>query len=919
MKFNIKYLFFTMAFSSVAVNAQLSLPADSVDKAKKEVNVLFGQQEYGRFVGNMSTIKGSDLETYPALMINEALAGKLPGVFIRQNQGTPGIDDFNIAVRGSLGGYIVLVDGVDRTLTQYDIEQIEEVTVLKDPVSKALYGGRMCNGIIMVTTKRGKNTGKEFRLNIQQGMKRPTRLPGYLNAYDFATKYNEALSNDGIMTGRYDDAALEGYKNGNRPYQYPDVDYYDEFLNNFMNVTRVNAEYYGGNEKTRYYVHGAYQNEGGLEKYGDKKTKMNAFNLQGNLDTQFSKAILLHANFAGYIGDRVNPGGFSFSTLSSRYPNAYPIFVGKDSVGGTSSWLDNPYAAQALTGYYRESQIRVQGDMALTFKLDRFVKGLSVKPVYSFDVYHMQKLSKIHRPAIYSIASFDENGNPLTFNEIQTSQPATEQSFAGDDYLNRWTFMTTVSYDRIFNKNHAFKADLVYYISKASTAGDQYDYKRLNLGLRANYTFRERYTVEGVINYVGSQSYAPDHRFKFYPAIGAGWLVSNESFMRNIDAVDFFKVNASWGIMGDGNISPNLWRRSWGSGGRYYFNSSSYGATSQLTQVENYALNWPKQQEIDISLEMNFLKSIYAKFSYFDYKQTGLLSKKVNTIPSIIGGTLFLPYDNFEENGMKGMEAELAYGHKIKDFSFRIGAHATYSKTNKIVVDELNDPNYTTVGTPTDAIWGYRSNGYYTQAEIDEIQAGTSNLPMLADLNPLTLKAGNIKYQDLNHDGVIDKYDTEVIGNSAPRLMYGFDFNFGYKGFNLYVMFLGYGKHDCLLNNAYYQIRSTRKYSNVLNDGLPNGNPHPLLTTGEGTNDFQTSDYWIANGRYLKLQNVALSYSLPKKAIDKMRMKEMKFTLYGTDLLTFSKIEGLDPESFNAGLTQFPLFSTYALGVSVTF
>ena len=171
----------------------------------------------------------------------------------------------------------------------------------------------------------------------------------------------------------------------------------------------------------------------------------------------------------------------------------------------------------------------------------------------------------------------------------------------------------------------------------------------------------------------------------------------------------------------------------------------------------------------------------------------------------------------------------------------------------------------------------------------------------------------------MNHDGVIDKYDTEVIGNSAPRLMYGFDFNFGYKGFNLYVMFLGYGKHDCLLNNTYYQIHSTRKYSNVLNDGLPNGNPHPLLTTGEGTNDFQTSDYWIANGRYLKLQNVALSYSLPKKAIDKMRMKEMKFTLYGTDLLTFSKIKGLDPESFDAGLTQFPLFSTYALGVSVTF
>lgn len=917
MKYSFLLLF---AVGSVAaLSAQQTLFPDSVGKAKKEVNVLFGKQEYGRFVGNMNSVTGDELTTYPSVMVNEALAGRLPGVFIRQIGGTPGIDDFDVSIRGSMGEYIVLVNGVERELTQYDIEQIEEISVLKDPVSKALYGGRMSNGIIMVTTKRGKNNGREFRINVQQGLKKPTRLPKFLDSYDFAVKYNEALINDGAEP-LYSAEDLDAYKSGAMPYKYPNVDFYGEFLNETMNVTRVNAEYYGGDKKTKYYVHGAYQNEGGLEKYGDKKTKNNTFNLQGNLDTQFSDFILLHANFAGYIGNRTYPGsGFSFSTLSSRYPNAYPVFVNDgDSVGGTSSWLDNPYAVQAQSGYTRESQIRVQGDMSLTFKLDKVLKGLSIKPVYSFDIYHMQKLAKIHRPAIYSIASFDSEGAPLSFNELQSGQLATSQSYAGEDYLDRWAFMTTVSYNRRFNR-HAINADLLYYLSKLSSAGELYDYKRQNLGLRVNYTFDEKYTFEGVLNYVGSQSYAPENRFKFFPAAGIGWLISEESFLKDASIVDFLKLNATWGIMGDGNITPNLWRRSWGSGGRYYFNNSVYGTTSQLTQVENLELDWPKQREIDINIEANLCKSVYAKLSYFDYQQSGLLSKKVNSVPAIIGGALFLPYDNFEKNRMNGWEAELAFAKQFNGFSFRLGGHVTYSQTKKIIVDELIDPNFTEVGTPVDAIWGYRYAGYYTQEEIDQIHAGVSDLPILADMNPLALKAGNIKYKDLNGDNVIDKYDMEVIGNSNPQLMYGFDIDLGYKGFNLYVMFLGYGKYKRLLNSDYYQIYSTKKYSNVLLDGLPNGNPHPMLTTGEGTNDFQTSDYWIVNGGYLKLQNLAFSYSLPKKIVEKMYMKELKFTFYGTDLFTCSKIKDLDPESDVAGLTQFPLFSTYALGVSVTF
>ena len=895
------------------------MPADTLNIADQEVNVLFGTQKYGRFVGNTSAIKGDNLTTYPTLMINEALSGRLPGLFMMQNNGEPGENSFTSYIRGNVGGYIVLIDGVERPLDTYDVDQIEEVRVLKDPVSKALYGGRTSNGIIMITTKRGKSAESEFKIKVQGGIKMPSRLPKYLNAYDFATRYNQALANDNITVGGYSQEALNAYKNHSMPYQYPDVDYYDQFLNNTMNITRINAEYYGGNDRTVYFVHGGYQNEGGLEAYGDKKTRFNSFTLQGNLDTHFSDKILLHANAIGYIGSKQSPGDFSFETLSSRYPNAYPILVGRDSVGGTSSWRDNPYAEQAQKGYRKENLVMIQADLGLEFKLDAITKGLSFKPSFSMDIFHNQQLNKIHRPAIYSISSFDGYGNPLTFNTIQTEQLATSQSMGTSAYTNRWAFTGLLGYERGFGK-HQINADLVYYLAKLSTAGQLYDNKIQSLGLRANYTFNGKYTVEGALSYAGTQSLHPDKRFKVFPAAGVSWLVSGEDFLKDVSWLDYLKVNGSWGIMGDGDTDPNLWRETWSAGGDYSFNNSLQNKLMQMDRPENKNLDWPKQREIDLSIEANIAKHFYGKFTWFDYLQTGMFSQKANLMPGILGGGEFFPYVNYGETALRGIEVELAYATRInRDMSIRVGTHFTYSKSERKKVDELPDPNYSTVGLPDDAIRGYRAIGTYTQAEIDAIKAGTSDLALPSYMDPNELKPGNIKYADLNGDKVLNKYDTEVIGNSTPRIMYGVDLTLNYKGFELSLLLSGYGKYDRLLNNTYYQVYSTRKYSNVLVDGLPNGNPHPMLTTGSGTNDFQTSDYWIANGSFLKLKNAALSYNVPNSISKRIFMKDLKVSLYGTNLLTFSKIKASDPESLNAGINQFPLFTTLALGFSATF
>lgn len=900
---------------------------DSVVAPKDvKISILFGRQDYNRFVGNTDVVKGENLINYPAVSVSEALAGQLPGLFVLQNNGNPGEDNFDMYVRGISGGYITLVDGIERSLTSYDLGQIAEIRILKDAVSKALYGGRTCNGIVMVTTKRGAQGSPKFTFSVQRGLKYPTVLPEYMNSFDYATNYNQALMNDnnGVLPAGqgFSQEALDAFQYKTSPLQYPNVDYYGQFLRKNMDFTRMLVEYSGGNAKTNYYVHGSYKNEGNYEVYGNNKTGIQTFNLQGNVNSQFSDDIRLISNLATYLGEKQYPGSFSISTLSSRYPSAYPIFLkqGTDTIGGTATWMDNPYGGQALSGYQRETSLRIQADINLNINLRKLLNGLSWSPVFNFDIYHMQNLSKINTFGVYKAQAFDFDGNITAIQTLREQRNATSQSMGANAYTQRWAFANTFKYDRTF-ENHAITADLFYFISQLRTAAQFYDYKRQNLGLRVNYSFASKYSLEAVANYCGSQIMAPDKRFKIFPAIGAGWTVSNEDFLKDSKIVNFLKVNASWGYMGDDNLTPNLWRSTWYynqfAPNTYIFNSSATGNTTNVVRAGSDILTWPEMRETDLSIETKILNAIQCKVSYFNYLSYGQISQRINTMPAISGGSNFLPSSNFGQTGLTGVEVVASYSGKISDFKYTIGGNFSYGKTKKIVVDELPDPNYSTVGDATDDIRGYHAIGFYTQEDIDAVKAGTMAAPSFMD--PKDLKVGNIIYQDVNGDMIINSYDRKVIGNSMPRLMYAGNLKLEYKGIELFANVLGYGGYHPYLS-SYFQNYSTRKYSTSIVDGLPNGNVHPMLTAGAGTNDYQTgSDYWTADGAFVKLQNLALSYSLPKQWVKYLKMNELKISLYGTDLFTVSKVKALDPESFDAGVNSYPLFTTYAFGLSISF
>ncbi|MEI7504379.1 MAG: SusC/RagA family TonB-linked outer membrane protein, partial [Paludibacter sp.] len=789
------------------------------------------------------------------------------------------------------GGYITLVDGIERSLTSYDEGQIAEIRILKDAVSKALYGGRTCNGIIMVTTKRGAQGVPKFTVSAQKGVKYPTVIPKYMNSFDYATNYNKALMNDnkGVLpSGQgYTQDVLDAYQFKTSPNQFPDVDYYGQFLRKNMDFTRMMVEYSGGNAKTNYYVHVSYKNEGNFETYGNNKTGVQTFNLQGNVNSQFSKDIRLVANLATFLGENTFPGNFNLSTLSSRYPNAYPIFLktGTDTIGGTSTWQDNPYGGQALSGYQRETSLRVQADINLNINLSGILKGLSWSPVFNFDIFHMQNLSKINTFGVYKAQSYDFDGNVTAIQTLREQKNATSQSMGANAYTQRWAFANTFNYDRTFG-NHAITADLFYFMSQLNTAGQLYDYKRQNLGMRVNYSYQGKYNLEAVANYSGSQIMAPDKRYKVFPSVGAGWTVSKEDFLKNSNVVNFLKLNASWGVMGDDNLSPYLWRNTWYYNqfppNTYIFNSSATGNTTNVVRAGSDILSWPEMREIDLSLETKLFNAIHFKVSYFDYLSFGQISQRINTMPGISGGSNFLPSSNFGQTGLTGFEAVASYSGKVSDFKYTIGGNLTYGKTKKIVVDELPDPNYSTIGDATDDIRGYHAIGFYTQDDINSVLAGTMATPSYMD--PKSLKVGNIIYQDLNGDKVINQYDKVLIGNSMPRLMYAGNLKLEYKGIELFANVVGYGGYHTYLS-SYFQNYSTRKYSTTVVDGLPNGNQHPLLTAGGGINDYQTgSDYWTADASFLKLQNLALSYSFPKQWVKALKMSEFKISLYGTDL-----------------------------------
>ncbi len=894
----------------------------------------FGKIDERRTVGAYSKVDGKDLEANPTMHFMNALGGRLNGLFTMDNTSMTTSSPFGLAgksvystdfVRAPLGDVIILIDGVERSLDYLEPETVESVQLLKDASLKSLYGGIQTNGILMIKTKRGKKFENSVKVNILTGIQKPSRLPKYLNSYDYANMYNQSLVNSGLDSYFQN---TENYKNGDL-IAYPNVDYYNMFLKDQMTITRANAQFTGGNEKTSFFTHVGFQTNGGLEKYTEYPNRDQVFTLRGNVDNTIQDFVTFRAGFNAALQNKQWANTSSsdfFNLLSDTRPNEFPIFIPGDRVGkpgtdfvlgGTAENQNNLYGVLMNKGYAERDYTYIQSDFTLDFDLNKWVKGLNVRPGITFDVYNEMTSSQGGSFIVYE-PLFNQDRTEIT--DIRTwgeEKRETQKTRESDRTQRNFAYNVTATYDRTFDK-HSINALLTYFEQTKEYTTLHQKLKRLNVGGMINYMYDNKYIADLSINHIGVGSFAPGKKFGTFPTFVAGWIISEEGFLQNANWLNYMKLRASYGVLGsttytaDGLFSAYLYRDVWTANGTY--DVTGFNNRVVLSQTGNPNVGFQKSYEFNAGADFQFLdKSLTLSVGYFHNKLKGALANLTDVTPGVLGKEGALMMHNYKEYVSKGWEAEFMYDKKFGDWKLSAGANFTYGKTN---ITREAQPNYPAgyegllkVKTMGD-VYGLKVVGTFA----DEAEINNSAPQMFGTVLP-----GDFKYEDTNKDGVVDDRDRTIIANTLPSVQYGITVKLAYKGFNLDILGYGLANYDQVLTGKYYQIYGDRKYSNVLIDGLPNGNPHPVLRPEYSSNNFKNSNYWVVDGSFFKLRNLELGYTLPHTTTSRFGINTLKFFMRGSNLFTISKIKDLDPESLNAGVSDFPLCTTLTGGLSFAF
>ena len=902
-----------------------SVSTQQVDKVK----LPFAELNKERVVGATSVITQDQLATTD-LNVTTAMIGKAAGVNVYKNSAAPGGDNSWINVRGrhttENDGPLVVIDGVsNRLLQSLNYYEIESITVLKDATAKILYGPQAANGVILVTTKRGKAGEKKASFNAEYGVRRPTHLPDFVNSADYARLYNKALENDGRETLYSDDIIAKYELNGIND-TLPNVDFHDRYLKEQTTFKRIFGTYTNSNENTNFFFSAGYQGEGGLEAIGEE-SRYNGMNVRSNLDYKINDVFsvqldvaarleLLKSNQMSYenyeFGNKDNPtkvDGF-FTLLSKHRPNEYPIYLNPDK--GLLGWgpgVNKSIEGELTKAGYRQQELR-QSQVNAGFNWDFTkwgVEGLSWKNYVSFDTYSSLFVKRINEYAQYRNDS----------SKVNDDKPASDLSNEKntDDIYRNSGWISTVTYDRQFG-DHSVLVNLNSIAQNRTFRGLDQPNKNLTIGFRGNYMYDSRFVGEIDLAYMGSNKLEEGNRFQMFPAVGAGWILSNESFLQSIDQINYLKVKASWGQMGyDRNLDHFLYQNAYGEDGWVQFGlqSSLEGANAySITKTGNPSIGYEIATEYNVGFEALLIDGLSVEANYFNEHRTDIPLQVEAAFPDYFGEKI--PVSNFGEVSNQGYELSLNYAGNYSDVNYSVGGFITYSKAIYEKAGDNQAEDYLNKdGQPLDRIMGLTSTGFYTDAPTDEdpkSQLGG------------TVMAGDLMYVDTNEDGFITKEDQTVIGNSTPRYIYGLNFNVGYKGINLYVLGQGAAGHERMLVwNTAYTGKGNEKYAaNALNYWTADNQDatHPRLTV-DGKHSYEGSTFWLEDASYFTIRNIELSYSMPQKVLESLGgASQLKVFVRGTDLLTFSKSD-FNADNLKSGIESGPLMKTVSLGVNLTY
>ncbi len=863
---------------------------------------------------------------------SNSVFGYLKGLYTMQSTDEyNGIDvsaSFNLRGIATFGTAtpLVLIDGVQRDLDNLSMVEIDRIEVLKDAVASALYGVQGANGAILITTRRGK-AGFRVSADYSCTFDTPYRMPEFADAATYALALNEALALDGITTPRYSDREIGWFRDGYNRELYPDVDWQRMAYRNYGMSHNANVTFDGGSDRFRYFTSLSYSNTSGMLGQNDLFPQYDAqlgliyLNLRTNIDLQLTNTTFLKVNLQGRLKETNRPGSSISSIVGSLYDipaAAFPVKTGSGMWGGNNIYNTNPIADISDTGTVQAIQRSLLADMTLRQGLDFITPGLYAEATVAFDnmaFYRDQRTRTYQYESLTPI--FDDNGMISSTNRV-TMGTKTELGWSSALNNQRMFVMVkgTVGFDRQWG-DHRVGAAVVYEQNSLIPNGRNSTRKRQSILGVVDYDYKGRYTVDAVVNYSGTAVLPEGDRFNVYPAVGVGWVASNESFLRDNRVVTYLKAHASAGLSGSDLFSHDLDLQTFGvTGSSYWFGSNN----AEITGLKEGALPVvglvaERSRKFDAGIDLGLWNRLYLSAGYFNEYRSNILVSGATVVSGVIGIDVPQLCEGKVRN--HGVELSLQLSDRIGDFGYSLGGTFTYAKNRIINNNEgLKAEDYLyKKGHSLNQYYGLQSDGFY--ASFEEIE----NSPVQQSFG--TLRPGDIRYVDQNNDGVINENDIVRLGYSTlPEIYYGFNVGLDYKGFSLYAHFQGVAHRNIYLNTSsvYFPLKNNTNVSTWYLNEHTRWTPEtaatadlPRLTTEDNPNNFQKNDIWMANGSFLKLRNLELSYTLDKRTL---RWADMRIFVRGTNLFSWDDLKYSDPENFGVA---YPSMRSYTVGLELKF
>ncbi|RYD95383.1 MAG: TonB-dependent receptor [Sphingobacteriales bacterium] len=945
---SLKFTFVGYKSQSVLVGAKTNFVINlepGTDNALEEVVVVaFGaRQKKITTIGAQSSVTVTDLKQ-PTANLSNNIAGRIAGVIGVQRSGEPGYDGSQIFIRGistfTNSAPLILVDGVERAFNNIDPEDIASFTILKDASATAVYGVRGANGIILIETKRGKVGKPVFNAQFNQGITAFTSVPKFADGVTYLQMANEAYrnSNPNATTPLYSEERIQKTADGSDPDLYPNMNWVKEMFRDHGQNRRANLNASGGSERTQYYLSLGYYDENGLYKTDElaqynSAIKFTRYNFTSNLSVQVFKNTKVDFGASGWISDGNFPGssvGNIWNAALTMPPTVIPARYSNGYIAQTRAIdVPNPYDLLTQTGYTSETKSQLWSNIRVTQNLSGLLKGLSAYGMFSFDNLNNYTLARNKTVDTYLATGRDIDNN-LIF----------EQTRVGSSYLGytrsnggsrQFYTEAAFTYNNSFGK-HDLSGLLLYNQTDKSDAfaGDflaSIPNRYQGLAARATYAYDNRYMAEANLGYNGSETFAPGKRFGFFPAFGIGWVPSQEKFFEPIkDYIQFLKIRGSYGFVGNSSIGGRRFgyiATVAGTAG-YSFGRNTDNSFGGL-DIGDYAVDvsWEKAKKINIGLELHTWQGdLTFVVDVFQENRTGIFLKR-GDLPAY-AGIRNAPDGNLGEVQNRGVDGTVSLYKKLStDWTVQLRGNLTYNRAN--VIDNASVPYpypwQQRIGRPLGQRFGKVALGLFQSKE--EI----ANSPrQTGDIQP-----GDIKYKDLNSDGVIDGYDEGPIGNgSIPAIVYGFGPSITWKGFAVGAWIKGISSVDIFMNGEGLQpfqkegIRGN-VFSNITDRWTadnPNPTPtYPRLTYPSTTNtNYDNSSWWIKNGAFLRLQNVEVSYTFQKKAwLQKVGLSNFRVYMIGYNVATFTGFKMWDVELGDGRGAQYPLIKTFNLGLDCRF